>query len=673
MRKRTRVLRQEVWSDWLSRSPLLKEYVDLLPHHRRIIVPERGWKTRPVTAAEDRLVVVGHWVQEQLMSTLRRIPWVAASLRGDHAKVVSEWGDIMPWNVLDSADLTTATDLIHQDAFAGALDEVALRLRWSEDFSLVAHLLVGPQRISDDFTGEEFVTDRGALMGLPSTWGLLCLLNVGAAAAASLRVEGTFPKKLAICGDDLAAEWRKATAAEYRRIGRGIGMVFSKNTDFQSKSLLCFTEEFWRAEPRGPTIVAPVALYRGHETTVVRKVRAALRWSGAGMFNIHRPESVVSGPMTYAQTVASRAAGGNVSIPPQDLVQLKRRLDRLIKTTAWRHGVGLYSLRKENSLSLKVQDLGQVGINLLNSYNRAHSRKVRALRLVHLEQVFPIRGLCAVAGMRGEERGRPPWWVTIGTASTCAALTHPAASRAISHVVRTAWPGLAKSFRHWGILPYWPRPLGGAGLVPSQGLGARCGALASTRVRAAGAIQMYGSSVEDAISLDACWNQARPAASWELAEELATMDLEGWSRTSSRGPVPPSESAVPLGDLLTHLSAQYARTMILEGSLEPSQVRGFGARPERVGRALRTRLGTLAGKGWINPLSGRRSLGDLWARIQNDLLAEWVTPTGERRGGAKSKGLWIAPQTLRNRSLWTAAGLSSLLHGSEEWPPTQPR
>lgn len=157
-------------------------------------VPERGFKCRTVTKSPGALVALLHLVRLQVLKRLRGKKILAEVLKGDRRKAVTDlFGrDFMTEsetpNVLVSADLTAATDLLPLDlveAIWSGYRKVAHPDVWE-----VLSIGIGPQDLHYP-DGSRIESSRGILMGLPTTWVTLCLVHEFWVEEALRRVKGS--------------------------------------------------------------------------------------------------------------------------------------------------------------------------------------------------------------------------------------------------------------------------------------------------------------------------------------------------------------------------------------------------------------------------------------------------------------------------------------------------
>lgn len=220
-------------------------------------VAERGFKSRVVTAHSSARVAFLHQFRRSLFSSLKRDPRVRTVVEGHHRKAVDQtFRRGRPDGCVVSADLTAASDRIPDDllrAIITGLFEGGMKLPpgvTREDFIAAA---VGPYELHYR-SGRVVTTQQGVLMGLPTTWPLLCLVHLfwvdlsQAAPEGKQRYMGgkSWGEREVICGDDLAAWWRPARVGLYEGIARECGAKFSAGKHVRSRQWGIFTEEVFR-------------------------------------------------------------------------------------------------------------------------------------------------------------------------------------------------------------------------------------------------------------------------------------------------------------------------------------------------------------------------------------------------------------------------------------------
>lgn len=299
--------------------------------------------------------------------------------------------------------------------------------------------------------GSKVTTQRGALMGLPTTWALLCLTHlfwVDEARHAVGRSRSGFARspvreREVICGDDLSAWWGSDLVVTYEGLARECGAVFSPGKHLKSDRWGIFTEDCFSVHHQRKVVELP--------TPVVKE------WVGPrrGI-----PYSLVAGGWTEGLDLSRRWL--NLSVKPNRLeiradtvrvpyVSTEPRKAEITVTTefgAWSRSIPLRWAVKPPS-----RDPGELGPGVA---------------------------------------GALPPWVTLGPAA------HSVASIAnryaqVSRVLRILWPGLAQFLRGRGIPPFLCRALGGGGVPLRRGHAVRISRIASRVWRKALGWSLYRS------------------------------------------------------------------------------------------------------------------------------------------------------------------------------------
>jgi hypothetical protein len=224
-----------------------------------VAIPERGWKMRIATKSPGSLVLLTHLFRKWISRGIRSDPAIQEVLSGEHRaaveSLIERFKDGIPtgFQVL-SADLKTATDLISLEAYQaiweGIRDSNPGR-SLPKEIRRAVELAIGPQRVAyswSDGSSEAITTKRGALMGLPSTWSFLCLLNLACwKGACDARHKSPLPVR--ICGDDLLGVAPQSVVRRYEERMLRLGAKFSgRAKHFTSPYGGTFTEEVFRLE-----------------------------------------------------------------------------------------------------------------------------------------------------------------------------------------------------------------------------------------------------------------------------------------------------------------------------------------------------------------------------------------------------------------------------------------
>jgi len=225
------------------------------------VVREPGLKARIVTKTSGSAVTLGHAARERLFIGLRREPALRDVLRGDEEGAIRT---LLPGlgHVL-SCDLSRATDLIPLEVTGAIVEGLIASGRFREGEELGLRACSGPQDVKWPTDCPDFVTtSRGILMGLPTTWGLLCLYHLAVLEKAaetefwgdltSREAVGRNRPKWVICGDDALVLGEPFVLDEYDRLLKESGSVISAGKHWRSRlgrgvfleKLLCFRREY---------------------------------------------------------------------------------------------------------------------------------------------------------------------------------------------------------------------------------------------------------------------------------------------------------------------------------------------------------------------------------------------------------------------------------------------
>jgi hypothetical protein len=273
------------------------------PASEVLTISERGFKTRIVTKSHGAIVALAHHIRRWMSAGLRTDPAIVEVLAGNHREAVEslfrpppeQLGN--PSFVIDegldwvlSADLKTATDLIGTETYEalveGVLDSRPGRElpKWAKD---LFRTCVGRQLLVYPELKTHIVSRRGALMGLPTTWPLLCLANLAWWSGGSRKDGARLPHlPVRICGDDLVAKGQRDRISRYEQRAQESGAKFSNRAKHMVlKTGGVFTEEVFfttgpvEFRPEGPIRkwAGPhVYAYRGYQ---IRNLIS--RWSDA--------------------------------------------------------------------------------------------------------------------------------------------------------------------------------------------------------------------------------------------------------------------------------------------------------------------------------------------------------------------------------------------------------
>jgi len=196
---------------------------DEIPQCRRVLLLEKGWKTRVVTPEEGAFAYLCSIGNSFLLNVLRNHPAVKGSLQGHPADNIN-WQTGASMRIVRSLDLKSASDYltheVNQAVMRGIL-EGARAPQWMINLSLRAvgpHLVVDPE--------ESWVTTRAALMGNPLTWPILNLVLDWCHSMSGTR--GFY----AINGDDYLGAHTHSSNALFSYTVGAVGLVVSDGKDF---------------------------------------------------------------------------------------------------------------------------------------------------------------------------------------------------------------------------------------------------------------------------------------------------------------------------------------------------------------------------------------------------------------------------------------------------------
>jgi hypothetical protein len=232
-----------------------------LPRCAAVAVPERGLKTRVVTKSPWSLVTLGDQLRKTLFCALRREPVIQDTLEGRHKDQVSKAFDAakrvqlqewLPDNnnkllsaetrkqpcgsipieglVTLSSDLTAASDLLPLDLVEKLVEGFIAGSNWAttsegKAFAKIFRVLTGQQscRWNKDVNSDHRTTQRGILMGLPTTWFILNLVHLfwideSVKRSKCRQSEYLLSQSAAICGDDLVAFWPRPVVDRYHEL-----------------------------------------------------------------------------------------------------------------------------------------------------------------------------------------------------------------------------------------------------------------------------------------------------------------------------------------------------------------------------------------------------------------------------------------------------------------------
>jgi Rod binding domain-containing protein len=259
-----------------------------------LTISERGFKTRIVTKSPGSLVALAHYLRRWMAPGLRRDPSVKEVLKGDHRAAIEslfrrvydpvgnsvDEGDQM----FLSADLKSATDLISAETYSALVEGIleskpgAAIPDWAKQ---VLRICVGPQRLRYKDLGRHGLSKRGALMGLPTTWPLLCLANLAWWNIGNTGEQHAAPF-VRICGDDLAAKATKGVMEVYERNATDSGAKFSSRAKHMKElGGGVFTEEVFFTRLEETVTEGPLRRHQTAKKHTVNRILQFHRWSEA--------------------------------------------------------------------------------------------------------------------------------------------------------------------------------------------------------------------------------------------------------------------------------------------------------------------------------------------------------------------------------------------------------
>lgn len=199
---------------------------DSVPIVRRIVLLERGWKTRVVTPGDAAFNYLCSAGGKMLMGILRKHPAIKGSTTGHPADGI-DWSTGARHNCVRSLDLKAASDYLpHEVNYAvisGILNGVGAP-DWLRKLSMRA---VGPCLVRES-TGVSWYTSRAALMGNPLTWPILNLVLDFCHAQSG--TDGFY----GINGDDYIGSHSFSSNYNFTKCVKSVGLVLSDMKDFFS-------------------------------------------------------------------------------------------------------------------------------------------------------------------------------------------------------------------------------------------------------------------------------------------------------------------------------------------------------------------------------------------------------------------------------------------------------
>jgi hypothetical protein len=215
------------------------------PKGRVAIIRERGHKVRIVTAMSRHALVLGHLARRRLEKGLRKWSLTRHVYEGEPREVGREF--VGSTGRVVSSDLRAASDLIPLDVARAIVDGFEESDRFLPCELDGLRLGTGPVEVTWP-NGETHVTNRGLLMGLPTTWSMLCVYHGWAwqqAQSCPLNPRGAKGITARICGDDLLGVAPPAAIRAYESALLASGAQFSAGKHFNSPNRGVFLEVLW--------------------------------------------------------------------------------------------------------------------------------------------------------------------------------------------------------------------------------------------------------------------------------------------------------------------------------------------------------------------------------------------------------------------------------------------
>lgn len=362
-------------------------------------------------------------------------------------------------------------------------------------------------------------------MGLPTTWGLLCIIHLFWVAVADAQI-GADPeytrdlpelsvnscaRSVRICGDDLLGVLSTEKVEGYERCARACGAKFSVRKHYRSKHFGFFTEQAFR--------------FKRTPVSVPRRAR--------------------NFPPLRRQTMDSPG----------------RAAPRCIR---------------ESSAPSCSMGAGGAG------------KSVRSERVGYAVPARTIPLRWAAGSTRWQVRAdfatrRLPVWASIGPAAY-ATSQKPGDLRLAAAAIRAAWPGLARFGSSVGLNPYLPRELGGLGLPALYPGHKTVGQCCPRWMRQALAGWLYRQPIGTPGPVGAWLSAISP--SWASGMNFASAVIAKHSVTGGGAAVSWAERIGTLDEVERRLTTSHVRfDSISKGRISPPKELGVSA--FRVARALR--------------------------------------------------------------------------------------
>lgn len=149
-----------------------------------------------------------------------------------------------------SSDLTAATDLLPHDLVQAIVETIIESCNLPPWAASELRRLTGPQDLVWPALGNDTraSTKRGILMGLPTSWPILCLVHLYwiHQACGDTPLRPKLSLRSALCGDDNLSHWPEFVVKRYHQNISDCGGKLSKGKHFVSKTFGCFCEKLFK-------------------------------------------------------------------------------------------------------------------------------------------------------------------------------------------------------------------------------------------------------------------------------------------------------------------------------------------------------------------------------------------------------------------------------------------
>lgn len=228
------------------------------PTSQAIVLGERGLKTRVITKSPALLHLVGHLARRKLLAGLKRLPAVRSVLSGAPDEEILSRYTGARGQICVSTDLSKASDMLPLDLMSALLDGLEQSGRFTplEIMTLfratAQQTIAYPKHLHDKIahlpgvTEGRLLTQRGILMGLPSTWTFLSLTHLfwwdrakrlafsnipqrGRVNRSAFMAENVFD----ICGDDCLFVGHTRVSDMFKEVVASCGGAVSQGKHFE--------------------------------------------------------------------------------------------------------------------------------------------------------------------------------------------------------------------------------------------------------------------------------------------------------------------------------------------------------------------------------------------------------------------------------------------------------